>query len=112
MKAHRTCSVGKISPLCSFDIATHDDSASPSVAQRDVQQSEALALKQDSAVIQSMSGCWQTFCALASPIGRWMPNVPGDSCRAVVIHSPLSDLTRLGKIESELCINVSAAYFL
>lgn len=64
----------------------------PSVSQHDDQQSRALALKRDSVLIQSMIGYWQTFCALSFPKGCGMPNVPGDSCRARVIHSPLMTL--------------------
>lgn len=42
---HSKCAVSRISPLWTFDIATHDDIALPSVVQRDDQQSGALALK-------------------------------------------------------------------
>lgn len=76
----------------------------PSVAVMisDDQQSRALALKRDSAVIPSMIRYWQTVSALSLLTGCGMPNVPGDSCRgpAIVMPSPLNDPMKLGKMKS------------
>lgn len=65
----------------------------------------SLGIKRDCAVIQSMIGYWQTFCAPSfSTMLCGMPNAPGGSCRAVVIHSPPNDLMRREERGSECAL--------